>query len=610
MVKGWRLAAVQRTWDRLDEMLRAAADEAPDRIALVEGDVSVTYRELIAGAERTAAALHAAGVKPGDTVVVLLEQGIAMVTALVGAVLSGGAHLALDPADPRDRLRYVVGDSGARVIVTTEAIAARLETASLPVATVLADGAVQAAAPADPARPKAGGSPLDPAYLIYTSGSTGSPKGCAIPHQAITSRLSWTHDEIAIAPGDRVLLRAPCGFDIFVAELYLPLTAGATLVIAEAGRQRDAGYLTRAIEQHRVTIVYTVPSLVDMLLTDAGDSGRLDSLRIVFTGGEQLRASLVGRFCQQVPAAFYNMYGPTECTFYCTFWRCPADGEPGQVFIGRPVAETELLVLGADGEAAPGETGELYVGGTGLALGYVNRPQLTERMFGPIGGRTGDTRMYRTGDLVRWSRDGELEFVGRSDDQVKVRGHRVEPGEVEAALLRTGGLAAAAVVPDDSLGSTRLVAFVVPADGASVTAATGARLRHAITAWLPEYLVPAAVEVVAELPLTGNGKTDRRALRELAAARAEDRAPGDQAERTGVARQVAVRWSARLGVPDLSDDDDFFELGGNSIAATQVCRDLGRELGIQVPVGVLFDSPTLRHFISAVTERAAQASAA
>jgi amino acid adenylation domain-containing protein len=591
---------VEQLRNRLDEMLRCAAHEGPDRTALIHGDEAVTYRELIESAEQAAAGLRAAGVIAGDTVAVLTERGVGLVKSLLAVVLAGAAHLAIDPADPPDRVRYLLSDCAARALVTDAQTASRLNLDGLTTPVLILESLAAGAASAGD-QPPASTSAEDPAYLIYTSGSTGAPKAALVPHRAIAGRLAWTHGKIGFTADDKTLLRAPCGFDVFVGELYLPLTAGATLVIAEAGKQRDAGYLTDVINRNQVTTVYTVPSLVEMFIAELGDHGRMDSLRTVFVGGEPLQPDLVRRFYKHFSAKLLNMYGPSECTVYCTSWECPRDPGIDKVLIGEPVDGTEAHVLDPEGNPVPtGTAGELYVGGPGIALGYVNRPELTAERFGEGPGALQGRRLYRTGDLVRWTDTGQLDYVGRVDDQVKVRGHRVEPGEVEAALLRIGDVAAAAVVPDTSLGSTRLVAFVVLSGPEGDGRAASNRILREVRKWLPAYMIPVAVEVIGEMPLSPNGKVDRLALRHRATSM-RGRSNGNQAEaHTGVAALVAKRWRTRLDIPEVADDDDFFDLGGNSIMAAQVTRDISRELRLTIPVGLLFDSPTLGQFVDAV----------
>ena len=511
------------------ELVRRHAQRRPDALAVECGATRFSYAELVAFAERVAAGLLAEEVAAGDVVAVQLPRSAATVGALLGCMLAGAAYLPVDPEYPAARIEYVLADAGARVVIT-DAWLARL-------------GHTRAVREAG-----------DVAYVIYTSGSTGRPKGVMVPHSALTNLLVGVQRLLALTEDDVWLASTSLSFDISALELFLPLIGGGRVVVAAPEVTGDGAALARLVRDRGVTHVQATPSGWRMLLD--GGIGPVTAL----VGGEALPLALARRLRARVPR-LVNLYGPTETTIWSTAWDVPP--EPSRVSIGRPLLNTRVSVV----------DGELWIGGAGLAAGYHNRPELTAERF--VAG------WYRTGDRVRRRADGELEFLGRFDDQVKVRGHRVEPGEVEAALEALPSVGRAVVVVRDD----RLVAYVTgSADGAL------ARVAEV----LPAYLVPDAVVELAELPLTLNGKVDRKALP----------APGQVVSRGGPPRTVAERRVAAvfaevLSVEDVGVDDDFFALGGHSLLATKVAARLGT-----IPVRALFTHPTVAALATTLSDRA------
>nr|WP_237514660.1 non-ribosomal peptide synthase/polyketide synthase [Streptomyces sp. SID4945] len=538
----------------LPEAFRAQADRTPEATALVFEGASLTYAELDARVDALARTLAAHGAGAESTVAVALPRSVALVVTLLAVHRAGAAYLPLDTGYPLDRLAYMLDDARPACLVTTGGVA--LPDSGVPRLAVDPDGPPER--PADAPLPAAP-DPRHPAYVLYTSGSTGRPKGVTVPHAGIANRLRWMQDHHRLGAGDRVLQKTPAGFDVSVWEFFWPLVTGATLVVVRPGGHQDPAHLADLIRRERVTTAHFVPSMLRAFLAEPTVPG-CASLRQVMCSGEALPAPLAARFHEVLPGCrLYNLYGPTEASVDVTAHEVGA-APGGTVPIGRPVRNTRTYVLDARlRPVPPGVAGELYLAGVQLARGYLGRAALTAERFvadpyGPAG-----TRMYRTGDLARWTADGELEYLGRTDEQVKLRGFRVEPGEIEAALSTHEDVAHATVV----LREDRLVAYVVPAPGAAADAAT---LRAHAAAALPEHMVPAAVLLLDALPLTPNGKLDRRALP------APDFAAGtgDAAPRTPREETLAALYADVLGLPRVGVDDDFFALGGDSIVAMRL----------------------------------------
>jgi amino acid adenylation domain-containing protein len=589
----------------LGEALSACAARFPQRTALVSAEWRLTYGQLLGIAASQAAVLRAHGAVPGGRVAIYLPRGPNLVIALVAAALTGSTQLAVDPDDPPARVRRLLADAAPSVLVTESSLLAGVAGLAGPAGSF--DVVLAGELPDEPfSVPEVPGSPDDPAYMVYTSGSTGEPKASLISHRALLSRLGWLQRRYGLAADDRVLLKTACGFDVFIAELYWPLTAGATLVIAPPGAQRDPDYLARAVLTEGVTTLHFVPTLLEIFLAGRDPQERYDSLRRVLAGGEALTPELVGRFQARSTAELHNMYGPSECAIYSTAWECPRDPDLARVLIGGPVDGAELWVLDEDRQPVPpGTAGELYIGGDGLANGYHFRPELTSERFATLNLAGAARRVYQTGDRVRDAGGGELEFLGRMDTQIKIRGYRVEPGEIEIAILGTGLVRAAVVVAATTGAGQRLVAFVIlsePADAGRASEEILAALRRD----LPAYLVPVAIVDVDQLPVTVNGKVDRK---ELATRAAEVRpaAPAAPAVKpttlTGaIPALVTTLWKQQLDIDQVDEDDDFFLLGGDSRAAVELVRSLASELSYRIPARALFDSPTLAEFAAYVVQ--------
>ncbi|GIH41668.1 non-ribosomal peptide synthetase [Microbispora corallina] len=549
---------------------------APQAVAVQEGTAPgrFTYAELGEASARIARRLAAEGAGPGSVVAVLAERSPATVAGLLGVMCSGAAYLPLDPGYPRARLSLLLADSGARHLLVDPAVPPAV------LAEVLGEvphdvRVISLDRPGDhPAVPLAAPGPDDPAYVLYTSGSTGRPKGVVVPHRALLNFLTAMESLLGAGPDDVWLSLTSLSFDISGLELYLPLTTGGRIVVADREAARDGDALARLIARSGVTHVQATPSgwrvLLDAAAADhAPGTGAAPRSVTALVGGEALPPALARDLRARV-ARLLNMYGPTETTIWSTAWEVPA--EPRGVSIGRPIGNTQVYVVDESLELVPlGVPGELVIGGLGVATGYLGRPALTAERFVPDPYGAPGGRLYRTGDVVRARPDGTLDYLGRADNQVKLRGHRIEPGEIEAALEAQPSVRQAVVAVHDE----RLVAYVV-----------GEADRDDLAARLPASMVPAVFVPMDALPLTPNGKVDRRALpapeRRLTR---EGRPPATAAE-----RRVAEVFAEVLGlgaVSEVSAEDDFFALGGHSLLATRVVARLGG----RVPVRELFAHP-------------------
>ncbi|MFF4339991.1 amino acid adenylation domain-containing protein [Kitasatospora sp. NPDC001540] len=593
----WNDSAVPLEPGTLHGRFEARAAATPDAACLVVDATGeqFSYRQLNERAAALAAHLAAAGVGPGNVVAVCAERSAELVVALLGVLKAGGAYLPLDPDSPAERLSGMLADAAPRALLAQDALRDRLPS-ELPRGTRLLslDDAALRRPPAE-RRPLRPAGPDDPAYVIFTSGSTGRPKGVLCSHRGIDNRLDWMQRAYPLGPTDAVLQKTPAAFDVSVWELFWPLREGARLVVARPGGHRDGAYLRDAIRRHAVTTAHFVPSMLAVFLAEEGVE-HCTGLRTLVCSGEELPADLARQTLERLPAVgLHNLYGPTEASVDCTAWTCTRENLAGvrRTPIGRPIQNMRVYVLDRHGRPVPaGLPGELHIAGPGVALGYLNRPELTAERFradpwGPPG-----SRMYASGDLARHRPDGTIEYLGRTDQQVKLHGLRIEPGEVEAALRALPGVREAAVaVREDRPGVRRLVAWTVP-DGSGADTAP-AVLRAGLRRTLPDSMLPSAYVVLDALPVGPTGKLDRWALPSPAPA-----APGaDRAEpATDAERVVAGVWSEVLGVPLPGRDDDFFDLGGHSLLGIKVVAKLRTALPDAAGLSLmdLFKHPTVR----------------
>jgi amino acid adenylation domain-containing protein len=651
VLHGWNATAGAYDLRPVHERIAEQAARTPDAVAVVSPAGRLTYAELLQRAALLADRLRGAGVGPDDRVGVLLERGEEMVAGVLGILGAGAAYVALDPSYPDDRLRFVLDDAGAVAVVTSGVLAERIagyggavvETPLPPAGTPHPrapsptrgegehdNGPAREALPhswgrvASPSEPGGGllpdASPPSPdreskaplplageglgrgpsldnlAYVIYTSGSTGTPKGVLVTHRGLANYLAWFDEAVLGAEGLDLPLVSRLGFDAHVRQLFPPLLRGEAVWVLPDETVTDPQALLEALAGRERASFGGVPSLWSAMLERirAGEAPKPRGLRAVLLGGEALPAELVERTFALFPdVALWNHYGPTEATVNTTVARV-RPGEP--VRIGEPVANVRVYLLDARGEPVPvGVPGELYVGGAGVARGYLGRPELTAERFvpDPFSGESG-ARMYRSGDRVRRGADGPLEYLGRTDFQVKVRGFRIEPGEIEAALERHPRVReAAVVVREDAPGAARLVGYVVPEGGAAVDPA---ELRDFLAERLPEYMVPAATVVLERFPLSPNGKVDRKAL----PAPDADGGAGEAPEpRTPTEEMVAGIYAEVLQLPRVGPQDDFFALGGHSLLATRVVSRVRALFGAELPLRTVFEAPG----VAALAER-------
>ncbi|HEU0302475.1 MAG TPA: amino acid adenylation domain-containing protein, partial [Longimicrobium sp.] len=578
----------------LHELFEAQVARTPDAAAVSFAGETLTYAELNARANRLAHHLRALGVGPDARVALCVERSAEMVVGLLAVLKAGGAYVPLDPSHPAERLRFMLADSAPAAVLAQQALGAepRALLGGLDVPVLVLDAAAPAwtDAPAhDPVR--AGLTPEHLAYVIYTSGSTGQPKGAMNAHRGVINRLAWMQERYGLRADEAVLQKTPYGFDVSVWEFFWPLVVGSRLVVARPEGHKDPAYLAETIRREGITTMHFVPSMLREFLGHPRAEECTGLVRVVCSG-EALPSGLVERFHARLPGTeLHNLYGPTEAAVDVTAWHC-SPGAGGLVPIGRPMANTRMYVLDRVGAPVPvGVTGELYIGGVQVARGYLGRPGLTAERFvaDPFGSEPG-ARLYRTGDLGRWRVDGSIEFLGRTDFQVKVRGHRIELGEIEARLAEHAAVREAVVVArEDAQGDQRLVA-----DDAGAAAVEVEALRAHLAERLPEHMVPAAYVRLAALPLTPSGKLDRRALPAPegdAYARRAYEEPAGEAEQA-----VAEIWSEVLGVERVGRWDHFFALGGHSLLAVQVVSRVRQALAVEAALGEVFARPVLAEF--------------
>ncbi|MEU6312201.1 non-ribosomal peptide synthetase [Streptomyces sp. NPDC047014] len=574
----------------LPALLARHAGRTPEALAVVDGDTTLTYGRLLQAGHALAAHLRAHGVAPGDRVALLTARSSRTVVAQLGLWLAGAVCVPLDPAQPRPRTEAMTADAEVTLTVGD----AKLLDAATPAGPVLAL----------PEQPLTSGPQADdcdpdrPAFIMFTSGSTGRPKGVLVPHRAV-AELVTAPDYVTLGGRDRVLFHSPMTFDASTFEVWSALANGAAVVVCTEQRP-SLEDLARHVERYGVTVAFFTTALFHQLATRR--SRVFAQLRSVVVGGEAMAAAQAREVLTAFPwLELVNGYGPTETTTFATAHRVTAADCAGPVPIGRPIAGATAHVLDAEGHpVAEGERGELWIGGTRLALGYTGLPALTAERFvqHPATGR----RLYRTGDLVSLGPDGILRFHGRNDDQVKVRGFRIEPAEVEHALREQPGVDEAAVTVEGAgTPEARLVAFVVPAPG---PVPAGTALRERLAALLPAHLVPDTVTLLERLPLTPAGKVDRRAL--TGRATAEGNRPADgpaAAPLTPLEQAVADVWSQALGTEVTRAEDEFLLLGGHSLLALAVTEDLREELGVELSLADFFATPTVAEQ-AALVERA------
>ena len=582
----------------LHELFEEQVQRTPTATAVVWGDELLTYRELNEQANRLARYLGNLGIAPESVVGVCLERSVEALIAAIAVLKAGGVYLPLDPEHPEERLRFMLEDAAALVLLTgngtirtDSAISARI---------VDLDDEWETISDQRADNMTSGVRPENAAYVIYTSGSTGQPKGVVIEHRAICNQVQWRRSAFSLSPADAVLLHTRTTFDPAVWEIYGPLAAGARVIVAPPGVERDGALLVETISANDVTVLQIVPSVLEALLDEPGIE-RCRSLKHILCGGETLTPELRERIFAHLAAELHNLYGPTEAAIDATSWTCRRGEERPVVPIGRPIANAKIYILDDRLNLTPvGVPGELYIGGAGVGRGYVNRPDLTAERFIPdTFGDGSSALLYCSGDRARWLPDGSLEFLGRLDEQVKIRGFRVEPGEIESVLARHPTVRQAAVVAcGEALEDRRLVAFVaageerVPDDD---------ELSGFLCESLPRHMLPSAFVALDDLPRTPNGKVDRRAL-------AVQDPPLPEREEPSVAPRDAVElhlvriWESLLPEQTIGVTDDFFELGGHSLLAMRLAARIREVFDTKLPVSTLVQSRTIEQLARLLRE--------
>ncbi|WP_394541492.1 amino acid adenylation domain-containing protein [Lysobacter enzymogenes] len=604
LLDGWNSTTADFPQDRcIHQLFEEQARRTPDATAAICGERALSYRELNAHANALAHRLIALGVRPDDRVAICAERSLAMPLGLLAILKSGAAYVPLDPTYPAERLAQIVEDCDPQIVLCDAAGATALGRGADAQRTLI-DIEPLRSPEAAPVRSSA--AMEDPqvdgltwrnlAYVIYTSGSTGRPKGAMNEHRALINRLTWMQDAYRLDGDDVVLQKTSFSFDVSVWEFFWPLLQGATLLVAPPEAHKDPVALAELIERGGVTTVHFVPSMLGAFLLTA-QAERCTALRRIVCSGEALQPIHVLGCRQKLPGAgLHNLYGPTEAAIDVTAWTCPASFEGGPVPIGRPIANTRIYLLDPALRPVPlGAAGELYIGGVGVARGYLERPELSaERFLRDPFVDDATATMYRTGDLARYRRDGEIEYLGRCDFQVKIRGFRIELGEIETRLAEHALVREAVVLVREEGGEQRLVAYVLAADRSVDSGALAAALRSHLAAALPEYMLPAATVRMDEWPLTPNGKLDRKALPAPlgdAFVRREYEAPQGEIEQT-----IAAVWQELLQVDRVGRQDGFFELGGSSLLAVRVLSALNERLSVRVDLAALFKHPTFADF--------------
>ena len=565
------------------QLIEDQVERTPDALALIMGSERISYRELNCRANQLAHFLCEQGAGPGILIGVYRDRSIDSVVSLLAILKCGGIYLPLDPKFPKDRLEFMATDSEVSLLLTHSANRENLPRTAARV--ILLDREGESVAKASATNLGLNGDPQQIAYVFYTSGSTGKPKGVLIPRRGLVNFLLSMAERPGMDEKDTVLSTTATSFDPSLLEFLLPLMRGARIVMASTEQAADARELQQLIQQSAATVLQATPATWRMLIEN-GWEGKSD-LRIL-CGGEAMTADLVRQLLPRC-RDLWNMYGPTETTIWCSVEHIVS---PDRISLGSPIANMRFHVFDENRKPVPiGTPGELWIGGAGIAQGYLKRPELTAERFAidpALDGKNPDARLYRTGDEVRYRQDGSLEFLGRLDHQVKLHGHRIELGEIECTLANIDGIKQAVVVMrEDRPGEQRLAAYYTGSAGFSSTL-----LIESLRISLPDYMVPSVFVHLEKFPLTPNSKVDRKALPQPGNSRpllAQDFI----APRTAVEKQLAELWRKQLHLEEVGIDDSFFDLGGNSLAAVRMVRQYHARFGHEIPAVQVFQYPTI-----------------
>jgi amino acid adenylation domain-containing protein len=589
----WNDTAAPYPRESVQQLFEGQVERTPDADAVIFGDERLTYGELNRRANHLAHHLRARGIGPDILVGLCLERSLEMMVGLLGILKAGGAYVPLDPTYPSERLAFMLADSAAPILLTTQTTVAALPAYTGSVLALDTDWAEIATAPDTNPAPLT--TPDNLAYVIYTSGSTGTPKGVAIEQRGLVNYLHWAIEAYEVAAGQGAPVHSTIAFDLTITGLFAPLLVGRTTRLLTEDASIEA-LSTLLRDETNFSLVKITPSHLQLLSRQLPAETVAGRTRMFIIGGENLTAEHIAFWQEYAPdTVLINEYGPTETVVGCCVYRTPltAHAAGSSIPIGRPIANTQLYIL--DEEMRPvaiGVPGELYIGGAGVARGYLNRPDLTAERFlpDPFSSVPG-ARLYKTGDLTRYLPDGTIEYLGRLDQQVRIRGYRIEPGEIVAALNRYPAVHASHVAArEQGTGDKRLVAYVVPAPGEEPTAAA---LQEFLGISLPDYMVPTTFVRIAALPLTPNGKIDTAALPEPDATN-DMRAAATTAEPlTPMQERLAAIVAGVLGVEHVGIDDDFFMMGGHSLLGVQLISRIRDNFGVTLPLLSLFEAPTV-----------------
>jgi amino acid adenylation domain-containing protein len=589
LLQKWNATEADCPEKSLSELFEEQVARSPQACALECEGEEISYAELDFRAQKLASYLKQSGIQSESRVAVFMERGLELVIALVGILKAGAAYVPIDPEYPNERIRYILNDAHPAIILTQQKLKERITGNEVQIVCLDSGWKQIAAAPVLKSSQPA---PDNAVYVIYTSGSTGAPKGVVNTHKGVVNRLLWMQREHHLTPTSRVLQKTPFSFDVSVWEFFWPLITGASLAIARPGGHRDPEYLVNLIQSTGITALHFVPSMLRAFLSVNGME-RCRGVRQVFTSGEALTVELEREFFAQSSSDLHNLYGPTEAAVDVTSWKCSLEDKGMTVPLGKPISNIRVYVLDQERQPVPvGVPGELYLGGVGLARGYWNNPPLTAESFIPDPFcENGGERLYRTGDLARWMNDGWLEFLGRIDHQVKIRGHRVELGEIEATLESHPSVAHAAVVATKTARhEVQLTGYIVPRDSVKLTVAE-------IRQWLAERLlapmVPAHLAFLDRLPLNQSGKIDRQTLISMPLQSPPQNQLTESQPLNANEKKIAAIWEEILEIGSVGANDNFFEIGGHSLSAIQMLSRLRDSLGVEVSLKEIFDEPTL-----------------
>ncbi|MBH8552834.1 amino acid adenylation domain-containing protein [Nostocaceae cyanobacterium CENA357] len=580
-------------------MFEMQVERSPQAIAVIFENTQLTYEQLNQHANQLAHMLRALGVGPNILVGICLERSLEMIVGLLGILKAGGAYVPLDPAYPLERLAFIFSDTQTPVLLTQENLINKLPPHEAQV--VCLDSNWQNNTHNNKQNPINQTTADDLIYVIYTSGSTGHPKGVMIPHAGICNQLYWKQETFGLTQADKVLLNISFSFDPSVWQIFWPLCFGGQLIIARPGGYQDTAYLVKVITEHQITIFALVPSMLRVLLQQKGIEN-CQSLRHIICGGEALPVELIERFFAKLNLdnVLHNCYGPTEASIDTTFWTCQRGTNYAFAPIGRPITNVQIYILNENLQSVPvGESGELYIGGIGLARGYMNRPELTTEkfIFDPFSSEV-KARLYKTGDLVRYLNDGNIQFLGRIDHQVKVRGFRIELEEIETILNQHPAIHQTVVIARENFpGDQRLVAYLVPHQQIP----TNDELRRFLKQKLPDYMIPSSFVILEFLPLTPNGKIDRDSL--PAPNQIRQAIPATKvAAQDDLELRLTEIWEKVLGIQPIGMNDNYFDLGGYSLLAVHLFTEIEKTLGQNLPLSILYQAPTIKQLADIIRQ--------